>query len=75
MADEAAQRAMDAEDHKKIYDGIMTACTHVGVPFTMGLTMFFVQLVMRSGVITAGVMFVITYLLVWFIVKTFFSSH
>lgn len=71
--DEAQQRALDAEEHRKIYRGIMKAAGEVAVPFCMALAMFFVQLTMRNGLGWAVISFVGVYLLVWWVVRTFFS--
>ena len=73
--DEAKQRAQDAEEHRRIYAGIMKAGTEIGVPFVMALSMFFTQLTMRSGLGWAIVSFFVVYLLAWWVVRTFFSSH
>ena len=48
--DEAKQRTADAEEHRKIYNGIMKASTEVGVPLCMGLAIFFTQLVLANGI-------------------------
>lgn len=72
-ADEAKQRAADAEEHRKIYNGIMKASAEVGVPLCMGLAMFFTQLVLANGLMIATISFVGVYVLVLWIVKTFFS--
>lgn len=72
-ADEAKQRAADAEVHRKIYNGIMKASAEVGVPLCMGLAMFFTQLVLANGLMIATISFVGVYVLVLWIVKTFFS--
>ncbi len=71
-ADDAHQRLQDAEEHRKIYEGIMKNAARVGVPLTMGLAMFFTQLVMGNGW-WAPLWFLATYLLVWWVAKTFFS--
>ncbi|MEQ1932243.1 MAG: hypothetical protein ABL957_17165 [Parvularculaceae bacterium] len=73
MADDTAQRLMDAEEHRRSYVGVMKATGEVGVPFCLALGVFFTNLVMRNGVGIALVAGVITYLLVFFVVKTFFS--
>ena len=73
MVDEAKQRAADAEEHRKIYKGIMKASAEVGVPFCMGLAMFFTQLVLANGIGVALLSFVGVYLLVWWVVRTFFT--
>lgn len=73
MAQDAAQRTQDAEEHRKTYRAIMKASGEVGVPFCLALTVFFTNLVLANGVGTALVAAVITYLAVFFIVKTFFS--
>lgn len=71
-ADEAKQRLQDADEHRKIYDGIMKNSAQVGVPLTMGLAMFFTQLVMGNGFWSVP-WFIVTYLFVWWVAKTFFS--
>lgn len=73
MVDEAKQRAADADEHRKIYKGIMKASAEVGVPFCMGLAMFFTQLVLANGIGVALLSFVGVYLLVWWVVRTFFT--
>lgn len=73
-ADDAKQRLADAQEHRKIYDGIMKNSAQIGVPLTMGLAMFFTQLVMGNGW-WALPWFIATYVLVWWVAKTFFSSH
>ena len=73
MVDDAQQRAADAEEHRKIYKGIMKASAEVGVPFCMGLAMFFTQLVLANGIGVAFVSLVGVYLLVWWVVRTFFT--
>ncbi|NWG70202.1 MAG: hypothetical protein HXY23_01135 [Parvularculaceae bacterium] len=73
MADDAAQRLMDAEEHRRSYTAIMKATGEVGVPFCMALAVFFTNLVIRNGVGVALVAGILTYLLVFFVVKTFFS--
>ncbi|MCA8888967.1 MAG: hypothetical protein KDA46_09070 [Parvularculaceae bacterium] len=74
MADDAAQRAMDAQEHKKNYDSVMKVGTQFGVPFLLSLTMFFTQLTMGHG-LWSVFWFVVTYLFSWYVVKTFFSAH
>jgi hypothetical protein len=71
-ADEADERARDAEEHRRIYHGIMKAASQVAVPFAMALTMFFTQLLLGAGW-WAILWFIATYLLVLWIVKSFFS--
>lgn len=73
MADETAQSVLDAEEHRKTYVRIMKATGEVGVPFCLGLAVFFTNLVIHNGLGLALVAFVFTYLLVWFVVRTFFS--
>ena len=78
MADDAAHRAIDAnsadsQENKRTYDAFMHAYSEIGVPFAIALTMFFTNLVMRNGILTAVVAAVVTYLLVFFVVKAFFS--
>ena len=72
MTDEALQRVHDAEEHRRSYEGIMKAATEVGVPLALGLAVFFTNLVMANGVLSlfAGIL---TYVFVYFVVKTFFS--
>jgi hypothetical protein len=73
MADEAAQRLADAEEHRRTYKGIMKATGEVGVPFALALTVFFTNLVLANGVGVALAGGVITYLFVFFVVRTFFA--
>lgn len=73
MTDETQQRLQDAEEHRKDYEGIMGASIEVGVPFAMGITMFFTQLVMANGVLFGVLAAIATYVFVYLIVKTFFS--
>jgi len=73
MTDDTAQRLQDAEEHRQSYSAIMKRSAEFGVPFALGLTMFFTQLVMANGVLFALLAGVITHVLVLVIVKTFFS--
>ena len=74
-ADEAKQHAADTLEHRRSYNAIMKAATHVGVPFSMALALFFAQLTMRNGVVVAAISAVIIYVFAWWVVKTFFSTH
>lgn len=71
--DEAKQRTADAEEHRKIYKGIMKASTEVGVPLTMGLAIFFTQLVLAHGIAVALISAVAVYVFAWWVVRTFFT--
>lgn len=71
--DEARQKEQDAEQHRKIYKGIMKAGGEVGVPASLALAMFFTQLVLANGILVAFASFVAVYVFVWWIVRTFFS--
>lgn len=73
MVDDAAQRALDAEEHRKTYERIMKASGEVGVPFTLALAVFFTFLVMAKGFIVAVIAGVFAYVFVFFVVRTFFS--
>ena len=73
MTDDTMQRVQDAEEHKRSYHGIMKACTEIGVPFSLGLTMFFTQLVMANGLMAAILSGIVVYVLVYLVVKMFFS--
>jgi hypothetical protein len=73
MSDEAMQRAKDAEEHRRSYDGIMTASTEIGVPFAMALAVFFTSLVMANGIWLSLFAGVATYVFAHLVVKTFFS--
>lgn len=75
MTDEATQRLQDAEEHRRSYDTIMGACTHVGVPAAMGLTMFFTSWVMENGFLFSLFAGVVVYIFSYLIVRLFFSSH
>ncbi len=70
--DEAQRKSEDAEEHRKIYKGVMKASAEVGVPLTMGLAMFFTQLVLANGIGVAFISFVGVYVFVWWVAKTFF---
>lgn len=72
MTDEATQRALDAEEHRRTYVAIMKFTGEFGVPFTMALGVFFTNLVLGNGWLSvfAGIL---TYVIVYFVVKTFFS--
>lgn len=73
MTDETLQRAKDAEEHKRSYDAIMGACTEIGVPAAMGLTMFFTSWVMANGFLLSLFAGIAVYLFAFFVVKIFFS--
>ncbi len=73
MADDAEKSAGDAEAHRKTYAQIMRATGEIGLPFALALTVFFTNLVMANGIALALVGAVITYVFVFFLVKTFFS--
>ena len=51
----------------------MKVSGEIGVPSSLGLAMFFTNLVMGHGFGVALVAGVLTYLLVYFVVRTFFS--
>lgn len=73
MADDTAQRMADAEEHRKSYKAIMKASGEIGVPFALALTVFFTNLVMANGIWVALAGAVVTYIFVFFVVRTFFS--
>lgn len=73
MSDDNAQASADAENNRKTYEAVMRASSEVGVPFSMALTMFFTNLVMANGLVTAFVAALVTHVLVYVIVKMFFS--
>ena len=73
MPEETLQRQADAEDNRRTYQQIMRASGEVGVPFSLALTVFFTNLVLANGVPLAILGAIITYLAVFFIVRTFFS--
>lgn len=73
MADETAQRLADAEEHRRSYKAIMKVSGEIGVPGALGLAVFFTNLVMANGVGIAFLAGVITYIFVYFVVRTFFS--
>jgi hypothetical protein len=75
MVDEATQKTLDAEEHHKSYVGIMRATGEVILPLVMAMAVFFVNLVLANGFLIALVGGVITYLLVFFVVRVFFSHH
>lgn len=73
MADNAMQRVADAEQNRRTYQSVMKFSAEVGVPFCLGLSMFFTQLVMANGVGAALVGGVLVYVAVYIVVKLFFS--
>ncbi|MFQ5564336.1 MAG: hypothetical protein ACE5FO_12295 [Parvularculaceae bacterium] len=73
MTDEPNRRAQDAEEHRKTYARIMKATGEIGVPFALALAVFFTNLVLANGLMTALFASVLTYFIVFFIVKAFFS--
>ncbi|MGE0409292.1 MAG: hypothetical protein AB7P23_08535 [Amphiplicatus sp.] len=73
MADEMTQRLADAEEHRRTYAAIMRASGEIGVPFALALTVFFTNLVMANGIGVALIGAIVTYLVVFFVVRTFFS--
>lgn len=72
MTEEAIQQAKDAEEHRKSYVAIMKASSEIGVPFALGLTMFFTCLVLGYG-FTSLLAGVAVYVAVFVIVKLFFA--
>ncbi|MEL7488844.1 MAG: hypothetical protein AAGJ87_16730 [Pseudomonadota bacterium] len=72
MAEKMSGDILDPKEQQQSYNAVMKFGAEVGVPFSLGLTMFFTQLVMGNGW-WAVPWFIIVYLAVWFIVKTFFS--
>ena len=73
MTDETTQRAADAEEHRKSYEAIMRASSEIGVPFALALAMFFTNLVLANGIWLSLLAGIVTYVFVYFVVKTFFS--
>lgn len=73
MEDEATQRAHDVKAHEEMYTGVMRASGEIGTPFALALTMFFTNLVLANGVLTALIAAIATYIAVYLIIKTFFS--
>jgi len=73
MAEEMAQDRMDPNEQRRTYKSVMRISSEIGVPFVLALTMFFTNLVMRNGLGIAILAAAVTYLFVYFIVKTFFS--
>jgi threonine/homoserine efflux transporter RhtA len=73
MADDTAQRVMDAEEHRRTYEAVMKVSGEIAVPFCLALCAMFTNLVMRNGLGVALVAGVITYLIAFFVVRTFFS--
>lgn len=71
--DEQDQRAADAEEHRRNYQGIMKGAAEIGVPLALAGTMFSTQLVLANGLFVAFLSFVGVYLFVWWVVKTFFT--
>ena len=75
MAGNAAHDKLDAEHHRRTYKAILNWSSEHGVPGALGLTAFFTMLVMGNGIGAAIVAFLVTYLFVHVIARTFFSSH
>jgi hypothetical protein len=73
MADDSAQKLLDAEEHRRTYVAIMKASGEIAVPFFLALAVFFTNLVIRNPVWIALVGGIITYLVAFFIVRTFFA--
>jgi Flp pilus assembly protein TadB len=73
-SDDTARKAIDATEHRRSYNGIMTGMTHVGVPAAMGLALFFTMLTMGLGWWSL-VGLIGCYLFVAWVVKTFFAAH
>ncbi len=73
MTDDAVQRTKDADEHLHSYQAVMKAGSEIGVPFSLALTMFFTSLVMANGIWLSLFAGVVTYVFVFFVVKTFFS--
>ena len=71
--DEQRQRAQDAEEHRRNYQGIMKGASEIAVPFALAATMLSTQLLMGNGFLVAILSFIGVYLFVWWVVKTFFS--
>ena len=73
MAENAMQRAVDAEQNKRTYDGVMRFSAEFGVPFCLALAMFFTQLVLANGIGTAFIAGLVVHVLSFVVVKLFFS--
>jgi hypothetical protein len=73
MADNALQRAADAEQNRKTYQAVMRFSAELGVPFCLGLGMFFTQLVMANGIGVAAVSGILVHVATFIVVKLFFS--
>ncbi|MBI1366015.1 MAG: hypothetical protein GC153_08680 [Alphaproteobacteria bacterium] len=73
MADDVMQRAHDAEEHLKTYRTIMKVSGEVGVPACLGITMFVTNLLLDHGMFLSLVAGVLTYILVHYVVRAFFS--
>lgn len=73
MSDDTIQRQKDAAENKKSYEAIMASCVEFGVPFSLGLTMFFTNLVMANGLLVAVIAGLVTHFFVAFVGKTFFQ--
>lgn len=73
MTENLEQNVTDAEANKATYRAVMRVSAEFGVPFSLGLTMFFTQLIMASGIMTAFVSGIVTAIAVLVIVKMFFS--
>lgn len=74
MAMSTAEDKVEAEAHRKTYQSIMRFSSEQGVPFAAGLAVFFTMLVRAMGW-NAVLGFIVTYVFVHVIARTFFSSH
>lgn len=72
MSDNASERVMDAEEHRKSYDAIMGFSTKYGVSAALALTMFFTQLILGAG-LGSVLWAIVTFFASLFVVKAFFS--
>ncbi|MEL6212757.1 MAG: hypothetical protein AAFY22_00350 [Pseudomonadota bacterium] len=72
MSDDASERLMDAEEHRRSYNTIMGFSTKYGVSAALALAMFFTQLTLGAGF--ASVIWAIAVFFgSLFVVKAFFS--
>ncbi|MBY0422312.1 MAG: hypothetical protein K2Q06_08410 [Parvularculaceae bacterium] len=75
MAGNSAHDKLDPSAHRRTYKSIMKWSSEHGVPFSLALATFFTLLVMREGIGVAFIGFVVVYVFVHVISRTFFSQH
>ncbi len=64
---------MDVTEQKTTYERVMGFGSRHGVGISLGLSVFFTLLLIKSGLIAAFFGALITYIVTYFIVKMFFT--